>query len=107
MKKYLWIGVSTNDEIRKELLDSGAKIMSGAVSEENLIAGIDTLLNGKMDTLNSYQYPTYPRGPMKVRRREWKRFESSRDVSVEYLNIRYLNHISRKRSLKKEAIIWA
>ena len=107
MKKYLWIGVSTNEEIRKELLDSGAKIMSGAVSEENLIAGIDTLLDGEMDTLNSYQYPTYPRGPMRVQRREWNRCDKSKDISVEYLNIKYLNHISRKKSLKKEAKKWA
>ncbi len=107
MKKYLWIGVSTNDEIRKELLDCGAKIMSGAVSEENLIAGVDTLLNGKMDTVNSYQYPTYPKGPMRVQRREWSRCEKSRDVSVEYINVKYLNHLSRKKALKKEAKKWA
>jgi len=107
MKKYLWIGVSTNDEIRRELLSYGARIMSGAVSEENLIAGVDTLTGGVMDTLNSYQYPPFPKGPLKVRRREWKRTEGSRDVSVEYFNVKYLNHLCRKRALKKEAKRWA
>ena len=107
MKKYLWIGVSTNEEMRKELLACGARIMSGAVSEENLIAGVDTLLNGEMDTLNSYQYPTFPRGPIKVKRREWTRSDKSRDISVEYFNVKYLNHMSRKKSLKREAKKWA
>lgn len=104
--KLLWIGISTNDEMREELLRYKAKILSGTISEANLLAGFDA--NGVcIHTLNSYKYPAYPRGPLRVRRREWSRNGESEDISTGYLNLKYLNHISRKRALKKEIRAWA
>lgn len=107
MRRHLWLGVNFNEEIEKELLNYNAKILSGSISEHNLIAGMDLLGCATMDTINSYQYPYFPRGPIYVRKREWTRNSNSKDISVSYLNIKYLNHFLRKISLKKEITKWA
>ncbi len=105
--KLLWIGINYNDKMEAELLSYKAKILSGAVSQANLIAGIDANGWDTMDSINSYKYPAYPNGPFKVERKEWSRTGRSKDVSVSYLNVKYLNHVSRKNALKKEARRWA
>ena len=104
--KLLWIGINYNEEIRSELLSYQAKILSAAVSQESLTAGIDSLGYKNMDTINSYKYPVYPRGPFNVERKEWKRTSESKDISVGYLNIKYLSHPSRSAALKQEAKKW-
>ena len=104
--KLLWIGVNFNEKIKKEILECGGKILSGSVSEKNLISGVENCGYENMDTINSYQYPCYPQGPRFVQREEWSRNGKSRDVSVGYFNLKYFNHISRKKALKKEARKW-
>ena len=100
--RFLWIGVSVNEDIRKDLLKCNAKILSAAVSEGNLVSGLDENGYTAMDTINSYRFPMYPHGPLKVNRKEWSRTGVSKDVSVGYLNVKYLSHLSRAASLKKE-----
>ena len=104
--KFLWIGVNFNEQIKEKLLACGSAILSGAVSEANLLNGIDCC-EQEIDTINSYQFPSFPRGPLFIERTEWSRARDSRDVSVGYFNLKYFNHISRKRSLKKEVRRWA
>ncbi len=107
MMKLLWIGVNYNDKIKEEILGCGGKILSGSVSEKNLISGVENCGYESMDTINSYQYPCHPQGPRFVERVEWSRNGKSKDISIGYSNIKYFNHISRKKALKREARKWA
>lgn len=105
--KLLWIGVNFNEKIKKEILSCGGKILSGSVSEKNLISGVESCGYESMDTINSYQYPCYPQGPRFVERVEWSRNDKAKDISIGYSNIKYFNHVSRKKALKKEVRKWA
>ena len=104
--KLLWIGININDEIRDDLLRYKAKILSGSVSERNLIEGLDANGYLEMDSINSYRYPAYPVGPKVVERKNWSRNGKSFDVNIGYRNVRYLSHLSRERALKKEVRNW-
>ncbi len=105
--KLLWIGIDFNKEIEEELWLYKAKILSGAVSQKSLISGIDNHGFTDMDTINSYRYPCFPKGPRRVVRREWSRTGTSKDVSVSYFNFKYISHFFRKKALKKEIRKWA
>lgn len=105
--RILWLGVGINEDIRNELINCGEAIMSAHVSESNLIRGLEHSCDEIVDTINSYRYPCYPKGPRVVKRREWSRTGKSKDVSVSYSNLKYFNHLSRKKMLKKEAKAWA
>lgn len=104
--RTLWIGIHTNDAVNKEILALGGKLMSGKVAEGCLLEGFDAIMPEKLDTVNSFRYPAFPKGPMRVKRVEWQRTEGARDVSVSYLNLPYLSILSREKALVKEAKAW-
>lgn len=105
--KYLWIGIDFNEEIKHKIIKANGKILSGKVSEDNLLKGFENY-KIDMDSINSYQFPTYKKSKIKkVERVEWSRNGKSSDVSISYLNYKYINQISRTAELKKEAREWA
>lgn len=105
--KYLWLGINLNESIKEKMLACGAKILSGKVSEDNLLTGLDNA-GIDMDSINSYRFPVFPKYSQKVVERvQWSRNGKSTDVSVSYLNYKYINQLSRTKSLKKEARAWA
>ena len=104
--KTLWIGINTNDALNQDIIAHGGKLLSGKVAESCLLEGFDAIMDEKLDSLNSFRYPPYPRGPRRVARTEWSRAEGSRDISVSYLNIPYLSIRSREHALVKEAKAW-
>ncbi len=105
--KYLWIGIDFNEEIKHKIIKANGKILSGKVSEDNLLKGFENY-KIDMDSINSYQFPTYKKSKIKkVERVEWSRNGKSSDVSISYLNYKYINQISRTAELKKEARKWA
>lgn len=105
--KYLWIGIDFNQDIKELLLNANAKILSGKVSEDNILSAFD-ILGVDSDSINSYKFPIYPKyAQKKVGRFEWSRNGKSSDVSVSYLNYRYISQLSRTKSLKNEARKWA
>lgn len=105
--KYLWIGINFNSEIKDKIINSKGKILSGKVSEDNLLEGMDNI-GIDMDSINSYKFPIYKKSGVKVVERvKWSRNGKSEDVSVQYLNFKYINQLSRTVQLKKEAKNWA
>ena len=105
--KYLWIGVSNSDDRRAEIVKKGGKLLSAEVSSEALISGLEA--NGIVcDSINASKLPPYPRFPeKKVPCVEWQTQKGAKCVSVGYANRPYLNMLSRKASLVKEARKWA
>lgn len=104
--KYLWIGLQFDEKTKKLLLDSKTKVMSGKVSEDSILNGL--YKNGiRLDSINSFRIPTFPTSKnLFCKRYSWQDDEQE-NVSVSYLNLKYINQISRTISLKREARLWA
>lgn len=107
MNSYLWIGNCADDYLKNRIISNGGKIMSSCVSQDSLLNGIES--TGIIcDTLNSVRvnyYPDYKE--LKINRYSWSRKENSTDVSIGYLNFKYISHMLKKASMVKEAKRWA
>lgn len=101
--KILWIGVGLGPEIREELIKRKGGLISGYVSQQNLMDGIDAL-DIDMDSINSMDLGNLIKN---VKREEWSRNGKSNDVSVSYEYVKYFDMLSRQRALVKEAGAWA
>ena len=105
--KYLWIGVGNSEEGRAHILKNGGKILSAGTSNDALVAGL--VKNGVYcDCINSCRLPCYPRYPeKKVKPFKWTTENGAECQSVSFLNIKYINLISKKNALVKAAKAWA
>lgn len=105
--KYLWIGVGNSAEGRAHIEKNGGKLLSAEVSNDSLVKGL-YCNNIVCDTINSSRLPEYPNYPEKVIPSfEWVEDNGAKCKSVSYLNFKYINLISKKISLIKEAKVWA
>ena len=101
--KYLWIGVGMGEQMLKEVLAKGGKLLSAYVAQSNLIDGLDAL-NIRMDTINGptmdeHQFPIVPY-------EKWSRNGQSVDINVTYKNYKYLNRITKEKALCEETDKW-
>ncbi len=105
--KYLWIGVGNSEEGREHILKNGGKILSAGTSNDALIAGL--VKNGVYcDSINSCSLPCYPNYPEKrVKPYKWTTENGAEGQSVSFLNLKYINLISKKNALVKAAREWA
>lgn len=105
-KKYLWIGMCCSDEEKQHIVNCGGKILSSAVSQDNLVEGLSELI--EFDSINSLRLPYYPEyKEKKVTPFCWSRTGKSTDISVSYLNLKYLSIYFKTISLVKAAKEWA
>ena len=105
--KYLWIGVGNSEEGRRYIAENGGKLLSAEVSNDALCAGL-TACGIRSDSVNSSHVPTYPVFTQRrVSSFEWKNEDGTVGKSVGYLNYKYINLLSKKKALKKEARAWA
>lgn len=104
--QYLWIGVGNSDEGRAEIIKNGGKLLSAEVSNDALLAGLEA--SGVLcDTINSSHLPTYPEYPQKiVPSNTWIYKNGMQGISVGYLNFPYINLLSKKSAMKKQAKEW-
>lgn len=102
----LWIGLSANEELKNIILDNGSKILSANVSQDNIYNGLQ--VNGIfLDTINAPQVPTFPNyKKMVVNEYCWIE-NGTKNISVKFLNIKYLNTISKTYEMCKKAKKWA
>lgn len=105
--KYLWIGVGNSDAAREEITKKGGKLLSAEISNDSLLAGLEK--NGVLcDTINTTSLPTYPSFPDKrIEPNTWQYENGKTGVNVGYLNRPYINLLSKRRALVKEAKKWA
>lgn len=105
--KNLWIGVGNSAESREIIASKGGKLLSAEISNDALLAGL--MENGVFcDTINSSRLPTYPEYPdKKIAPVYWQYENGKKGVSVGYTNRKYINLISKRKSLVKEAKKWA
>lgn len=105
--KYLWIGVGNSKEAREEIAKKGGKLLSAEISNDALLSGLEA--NGIFcDTINSSRLPAYPEYPDKIIvPNAWTYKSGKTGISVGYKNKKYINLLSKKKSLVKEAKKWA
>lgn len=104
--KYLWIGMCTDAVLKEQIVSNNGKLLSSSVSQDNLLEGLDKFVC--CDSINSIRldaYPTYKE--LKIKEYRWSRNGKSNDVSVGYLNLKYLAIYFKTKSLEKEAKKWA
>ena len=107
--KYLWLGSFQTKEIfeRENVHDIG--LASGYASQKGLVSGIDALLEDgdSMDTVGINAYPAYPQYKKAiVKKIRWSRNGTSYDCLAGFVNLKYLNYVSRFFSLKHEVKKW-
>lgn len=108
MKKYLWIGGCLDDVLKEEILKNNGKIMSSFISQMNIIEGIENNSDIIFDSLNSLRLRAYPQyKKIKIKKYVWHHKNGAIDISVPYLNIKYLAIFLKSITLKKEARKWA
>lgn len=105
--RYLWIGVGNSREAREEIAKKGGKLLSAEISNDALLSGLEA--NGILcDTINSSRLPAYPEYPDKIiKSNAWTYENGKTGISVGYKNKKYINLISKKKSLVKVAKKWA
>lgn len=109
MKKCLWLGSYQSYESFSKMPIKNMGQASARTSQEGLIRGLDAVLDKEyvIDTIGYIPYAPYPSYPYRsVRREEWNRNNSSTDISVEYVNVKYFNYYFREKSLYKEVKKW-
>ncbi len=105
MVKYLWIGMSADEKLKKEIVSKGGKMLSAAVSQDNFVEGLSREI--KLDSINAYRLPPYPKyKERKVKEYSWEN-QAGKHISVGYLNLKYIGHMFKTASLKKAAKKWA
>ena len=108
MDKYLWIGGFYHPSKRDYYLKNGHMIMSSYKSQKNIFDGIEESCNVIFDSINSMRvnaFPSFKR--IIIKKEKWTHNSIGNDISVPYLNIKYLSVLFRTIALKKEAKKWA
>lgn len=103
----LWIGMCTDENLRQHIIRNGGKIMSSCVSQDSLLAGVES--HGVYcDTIGAVRLPEYPKyATPQVEDYRWSHREGTQDISVGYCNRRFVSHISKRQALVKAAKAWA
>ena len=104
MKKYLWIGHGTNDELKKEITKRNGTILSASVSQDLIFDGLEKSGEFVFDSINGYRLPFFPEyNSIHVDQFKWSHKENATDIHVGYLNLPYIALYFKKKSLVKEA----
>ena len=105
--KYLWIGVGNSEEGRAHFIRNGGKLLSAEVSNDALVAGLDAC-GICADSINSSYLPPYPTYKEKtVSSFEWIYENGAKGKNIGYFNYKYVNLLSKKKRVRREAVIWA
>lgn len=103
-QKYLWIGMCLDKKLKDTIINNGGKILSAGVSQDNILEGIEKNTHINFDSINSYSLSSYPKyKEFKINTYYWSRNGISKDVFAGYINIKYINHYFKTKSLIKEA----
>lgn len=102
--KALWIGVGLDPESLQRLLEKKGKLLSGYVSQESIIQGLDAI-GLDMDSINAMNISESVQ--KEILHTEWSRNGRATDVCVGYKNIKYINRLLKQRALCKAAKAWA
>lgn len=107
--RYLWLGSYQSDEQFQKMLARNIGQASGYASQKGLVKGFDQILDkdSVLDTIGVVSCPTYPKYPKaNVEEIRWSRTGRSSDMTIGYLNIKYITYLFRSRNLMKAVREW-
>ena len=105
--QLLWIGCFDSDEEFRIKSEKGMNTASAQVSQRNLVAGLEAVARISMDSINGSIVPHFPAyRDWRVREVRWTEKSGSRNVSVGYLNLKYVNRLTCRRSMERAADHW-
>ena len=106
--KLLWIGNYEDPETLEGMAAKGYRSSSSQVSQRNLIQGLEAVWGGTLDIISGSVVPEYPvYMDARVKKQYWSHAEGAKDVSVGFLNYKYVNRISCQRAMVRAAREWA
>lgn len=107
MSKLLWIGSYVDENVFLEMQFLGYRNSASYVSQRNILEGIEKVTNRVFDTVSCLVFPDYPTCPSKyIERKVFHHDKTSYDVLAGYKNVKFVNRLLSKKSLKNEALCW-
>lgn len=107
MEQILWIGCLESEEEFRHKAAKGYNLASAQVSQQNLLNGIEQISGLVSDSINGSVLPPYPIYKDRIIQQvEWSHTGNAFDISVGYRNYKYINRITCKRAMLKEAERW-
>lgn len=104
----LWVGLATSDSIYRELLKKGYFHFAAQSAQQNFIEGIAKCVDVKIDEISGFMMPTIPNVKEIVTRSyRWETINGGQGVSVDNLNVRYLDAAVRTEKMKQACKNWA
>lgn len=107
MKQLLWVGCLESDEEFKHKAKKGYDLASAQISQKSILLGIENVTGVVFDSINGSVLPPFPvYEDRKIDEVVWEHKEGSRDISVGYLNDKYINRVNCKYAMMREADVW-
>lgn len=107
MKQLLWIGCLESDEEFKRKAQKGYDLASAQVSQKNILMGVEAVTGLKFDSINGSVLPPYPIYKDRlIQPVIWGHKEDTWNISVGYINDRYVNRLNCKKSMLHEVEKW-
>ena len=107
MPQILWIGCLESDEEFKIKAKKGYDLASAQVSQKNLLYGIEEVSNMLCDSINGSVLPPYPIYKDRIIEPvKWEHKPGAMDISVGYINDKYINRVNCKKAMIKAADNW-
>ena len=108
MKQLLWVGCLESDEEFKNKAKKGYDLASAQISQKSILLGIEKVTGMTFDSINGSVLPPYPvYEDRKIDAVVWEHAAGSRDISVGYLNDKYINRVNCKYAMLNEADVWS
>lgn len=105
--QLLWIGCLESDEAFISKAKKGYELASAQLSQKNLVKGMEAEIGLPFDSINGSVLPPYPVYQDRVIEPiEWSHSEGAYDISVGYLNDRYVNRLYCRKAMLAAARKW-
>lgn len=106
--KLLWIGNYEDPKNLKAMAAKGYRSSSSQVSQRNLIEGIEEVTDRLFDIISGSVVPEYPvYADARIETHYWTHRKGAKDVSVGFLNYKYINRFTCQLAMVKAARQWA
>ena len=101
MKKFLWVGSFSTDEVNKSIQELGYNNAAQFTAQKNLIEGLEKYNNISFDTIGAFLLPD-DKLVKQVDEIRFSHGNNSYDVLAGYRNIRYLNRLTSTISVERK-----
>lgn len=103
MEQFLWIGSYMNEEVAGRMQKLGYVNPASVLSQKNILEGIESVLDTTFDTIGVLSFDGFPKDKdIFIKRHCFSHKGDSKDVLAPVFNVKYINKLFSKSSLKQE-----